>query len=79
MIMLMLGHLEVQSGVLQVQSGALASSEWGTCRLRVGHLQAQYDFDNNDNANAGALGGSEWGTWRPRVGHLEAQSGPLAG
>ena len=63
MIMLMLGHLEVQSGApggsewgtwrlrvghLQVQSGALAGSEWGTCRLRVGHLEAQ----------SGALAGS---------------------
>ena len=66
-------------GHLQAQSGALAGSEWGTDRLRVGHLQAQNDINNNDNGNAGALGASEWGTWRPRVGHLEAQSGALAG
>ena len=61
-------------GHLQAQNGALAGSEWGTCRLRVGHLQAQNDINNNDNANAGALGGSEWGTCRLSVGHLHAQN-----
>ena len=43
-------------GHLEAPSGASGGSEWGTCRLRVGHLQAQNDINNNnanDNNSAG--------------------------